>query len=426
MSERYKYIKHLKFYQANVSTRHILLRQEFDLSEKEVRLLQNGLTDPEIGDKAIESFVGYFSLPLGLTEPLNIDGKKVRIPLAVEESSVVAALNKGIKVFNNTGTIQSTICTKTITGHTYFKNPSLGLIKYLSNNCQEIIAHLHRTFPTFRKYKMGMIRLSHERILIENEIILKVATTFNVSEIMGANLVTQVSESLKRFILTNFPKAQPVMSILSNNSHYDNIKTIITLKGFDPRHGERIELASKIAENDDDRAATHNKGILNAIDPVLIATGNDWRASNSHIYSTYLRGQKTLSTWRYINGDLVGTIALPLQFGLKGGMTKIHPGVALNLKFLGNPDSTKLMQILAISGLLQNYSALFALTGKGIIEGHMSLHLSNIALEVKCESHEYEDFINLATLYLKENHVISPSIGKQILNDIRGMGLRSS
>ena len=182
--------------------------------------------------------------------------------------------------------------------------------------------------------------------------------------------------------------------------------------------------ASNFANSDPMRASTHNKGILNAIDPLLIMTGNDWRANNATIHSFAAKsgGYKSLTSWDYSNGQLEGTIEIPLQLGIVGGATKIHPYAQLALNFMNISNTEELMKIIATSGLLQNFSAIKALVSDGIIQGHMKLHISNIIYEVSSDLNlspvVIESLRHQLEQKLKIDKKISKSDGYDILNDL--------
>ena len=198
---------------------------------------------------------------------------------------------------------------------------------------------------------------------------------------MGANILNQVLEYLKQPI-EELSGEKVNLCILSNLNDQKITSATITMHNIEPSLGYKLQEASLFAELDPYRAATHNKGIMNGIDPVVIATGNDWRAieAGAHAYAAKTGQYTSLSTWRYDNGTLIGKLSAPLIVGTVGGVTALHPSAKLSLRMMGIESANHLSRILASVGLVQNLGAITALCTEGIIKGHMKLHIDNLLL----------------------------------------------
>jgi len=206
---------------------------------------------------------------------------------------------------------------------------------------------------------------------------------------MGANIINQVLEHLKTPIeaLTG---EDVTMCILSNLNDQKITHARVTIRDVDPTLGQRIQDASLFAEQDPYRAATHNKGVMNGIDPVVIATGNDWRAVEAgvHAYAARSGQYQAITRWRYTDKTLIGEFAAPLIVGTVGGVTSLHPTAKLCLNLIQVDSANHLSRVIAAVGLVQNLGALTALCTEGIIQGHMQLHVSNLLLVAGATDHE--------------------------------------
>ena len=243
---------------------------------------------------------------------------------------------------------------------------------------------------------------------------------FNPCDAMGANIINQVCEYLKGPI--EIASGESVtMCILSNLVDTKLTVAEVTLKNIPTEMGEKIQEASLFAEKDPYRAATHNKGVLNGIDPILIATGNDWRAVEAGIHAFACRDghYASVTKWRYTNQTLTGRFTAPLIVGTVGGVTSLHPTAKICLAMLNVKDASELAQICAAVGLVQNLGALKALTTVGIIEGHMKLHIKNLTLGVGANEKETQPLQRRLEQLLAVKKRISHSDAWQILQSIR-------
>ena len=237
---------------------------------------------------------------------------------------------------------------------------------------------------------------------------------------MGANLINQVCEGLKPGI-EEMTGENVGLCILSNLVDGKKVRAEITIHDIDPEVGHGIEEASIFAETDPYRAATHNKGVLNGIDPILIATGNDWRAVEAgiHAYAGREGQYQPVTTWRFDRGDLIGRFEAPLAVGTVGGVTRIHPTAQVCLKIMGVTYAEELARICAAVGLVQNLGALKALATVGIVKGHMQLHASNLAIAAGAEIHEIPLVRAKLTEVLRTEKKINVTRAREILESLR-------
>ena len=378
------------FYALTLEARQQAMTVFADLSEDQEQAMTsfNALSE-ELASTFIENAVGTMGLPLGIATNFKINGKDIIIPMAVEESSVLAAASHGAKFARMGGgfTTNSTLPIGT------------GQIQVFPKEKQDFDA-------IFTKEKQGLIDFANagqERLLargggaidinwkyIEATNSLVFYLDVNTCDAMGANLINTMCEKLSVRI-AQIIECSIGLRILTNltdkrlaRAHCLVPKEALTNREFDGADVvDRIVSAYEFAAHDVYRATTHNKGVMNGIDPVVIATGNDWRAveAGSHAYCCRNgRYEPMTKWWKNANGDLEGSIELPIAVGTVGGVTKLHPSAQAALKVLGNPSGRELSEIIVAVGLAQNLSALRALGSEGIQRGHMSLHESNMAL----------------------------------------------
>lgn len=362
-------------------------------SEDHDFLMKGGLKDTSLGEKFIENVIGYFQLPLGVVTNMNVDGKDFVVPMAVEETSIVAACSKTARWIRETGEITTEVIGNEIIGQI-----QLAKVKNFQDFEKKILAQKNYLIEIANKeVAFGLVRRGGGvRDLIVRKIdrgdgsdMAVIHVLMDPCDAMGANIVNQVCEFLKEPI-ENFSGEKVTMCILSNLVDSKVTRATVRLKNIDPEMAEKIQEASLFAQKDPYRAATNNKGVLNGIDPILIATGNDWRAVEAGIHAYACRdGQyRSITRWYREANDLVGVFEAPLVVGTVGGVTTLHPTAMLSMKMLGTKSANELSRIIAAVGLVQNLGALKALTTVGIIEGHMKLHTKNLALGAGAEEKE--------------------------------------
>ncbi|MDO4763389.1 MAG: hydroxymethylglutaryl-CoA reductase, degradative [Flavobacteriaceae bacterium] len=366
-----------------------------------------------------ENTISNFYMPYGIAPNFLIDGKLLAIPMAVEESSVVAAASKAAKFWLNKGGFKTTIINTEKLGHTHFIIDietqklqdffNLKLRKKLFEATENITANM-------RKRGGGIldIQLIDKTEELRNYYQLK--ASFDTKDSMGANFINscleQFGKTLKEMIEQeeNFSQEeknslQIVMNILSNYTPNCLVRAEVSCKieelkddsGISPEYfAWKFQQAVKIAEIDPYRATTHNKGIMNGIDSVVIATGNDFRATeaSAHAYASRNGQYSSLTHCSIDNGIFRFWIDLPISVGVVGGLTNLHPLVKFSLALLGKPSAQELMSILAVSGLAQNFAALRSLITTGIQKGHMKMHLFNILNQFGATEEEKQYFTN--------------------------------
>ena len=341
----------------------------------------------EKADGMIENVIGVMELPVGVAVNFLINGNDHIIPMAIEEPSVVAAVSNMAKVARKCGGFKTSSTDPVMIAQVQLVNvddPEEAKNKILANK-EEMLNLANEQDPTLVKFGGGARDL--EVRVIESEIGAMVITHLLVDcrDAMGANAVNTMAETLAPKI-EELTGGRVYLRILSNLAKYRlaraEVKVTPDVMGGDDVVQGIIE-AHQFAKADPFRCATHNKGIMNGVDAVIIATGNDFRAieAGAHAFATLKGSYQPLTDWtRAEDGDLVGTIELPMAVGLVGGAVKTHPVARTNVKILGVKTARELGEIVAAVGLAQNMGALRALATTGIQHGHMRLHARNVAI----------------------------------------------
>ncbi|MGE0762132.1 MAG: hydroxymethylglutaryl-CoA reductase, degradative [Bdellovibrionales bacterium] len=356
------------------------------LSTDDVAFLERGgLQSPELAEKFIENVLGYFQLPYGVATNFVIDGQSKLIPMAVEETSIIAAASKTAKWVRDHGRI----FTETI-GHDIIGQIQIAVVKDLPRLKAVVAEHGDRLVSDAnREVASGMVRRGGgvksltvrtvERPDGRQMAVIHVLA--DPCDAMGANVINQVCEYLK-IPIQELSGESVTMCILSNLVDTKLSKARVEMIGLENDLMQRIVEASLFALCDPYRAATNNKGVLNGIDPILIATGNDWRAVEAGVHAYAARdGQyRSITKWWVEDQKLIGEFIAPVVVGIVGGVTHLHPGAKMSLQMLDVASADELGRVCAAVGLVQNLGALRALTTVGIIEGHMKLHIRNLTL----------------------------------------------
>lgn len=383
-----------------------------------------GVHDLSLADHFIENSIGYFQMPLGVATNFRINDVDRIIPMAVEETSIIAAASKTARWVRQNGEIKAWTEGDCIIGQVQIaKVKNFDHLKEtLEQNKQDWIAELNREAASSMVQRGGGVRdITLRKVERGDKFQMAVFhVLFNPCDAMGANIINQVCEYLKRPI--EMASGETVtMSILSNLVDTKLTVAEVTLKDIPDQMGEKIQEASLFAEKDPYRAATHNKGVLNGIDPILIATGNDWRAVEAGVHAFACRAghYASVTKWRYKDKTLTGRFMSPLIVGTVGGVTSLHPTAKICLAMLNVKDASELAQICAAVGLVQNLGALKALTTVGIIEGHMKLHIKNLTLGVGANEKESQPLQRRLEQLLAVKKRISHSDAWHILQSIR-------
>ncbi len=342
-------------------------------------------------DRMIENVVGTFQLPLGIATNFKIDGRDYLIPMAVEEPSVVAGASYAARLFREGGGFTTSYTGSIMSGQIQLVGlPSPWGAKLDVLAARERILDLaNRQDPPLVQVGGGARDLEVRILESPRGIMMVVHLLVDVRDAMGANAVNTMAEAVAP-LLEEITGGKAYLRIISNLAD----RRIARAKGTVPREAldsdqfpgdavvDGILWAYSLAAVDPYRAATHNKGIMNGIDPVVIATGNDWRAieAGAHAYAARSGQYASLTTWeRDADGDLVGSIELPMAVGLIGGATKVHPAAKVAVRILDVASAEELAGVIAAVGLAQNLAALRALATEGIQRGHMALHARNVA-----------------------------------------------
>lgn len=381
------------FYELGVSDRLKLISTLSKLSQEETAAIGDfGAMGAHLSEVFIENTVGSMSLPLGIATNFKINGKDVLVPMAVEETSVLAAASHGAKLARFGGGFEASSTAPIMTGQVQLFPLGQELNQFkerLENSKTELLAWANRGQERLLKRGGGAkeIRLN----CFPEDHLIVLAIDIDTRDAMGANIVNTMCERLGMYASQNFD-CDVGLRILTNlcDRRLAQAECRIPAEAFagGPLSGKevvrRIVSAYRFAEIDPYRATTHNKGVMNGIDPVVIATGNDWRAveAGAHAYTAQTGRYLPMTKWSSDDGQvLTGKIKLPMSVGTVGGVTKLHPVAQAALKILGLPSAQELAEIIVSVGLAQNLSALRALSSEGIQRGHMSLHQKNLELQ---------------------------------------------
>jgi hydroxymethylglutaryl-CoA reductase len=355
----------------------------------------------KLHDEFIENTVSNFYLPLGVAPGFVINGKEYVLPMAVEESSVVAAAARSAKFWAKRGGFKATVISTEKIGQVHFiyKGDAHRLLQFFDTIKPLFFSDTETLTHNMQKRGGGIldVELRDKTALIPNYY--QLHATFETADSMGANFINscleQFANTLKAQALsyTAFTEAEQhievIMSILSNYVPNCVVRAEVSCpvgelnddKNIKPEDfAKRFVTAVQVAQVEPFRAVTHNKGIMNGIDAVVVATGNDFRAVEAgvHAYAAREGQYRSLSHAKIEDGIFTFWLDVPLALGTVGGLTTLHPLVKLCLEMLGNPSAKELMQFVAVAGLAQNFAAVRSLTTTGIQQGHMKMHLMNI------------------------------------------------
>ncbi len=411
------------FYKLTPEERLRRVAEFANLTPEEQELLRRfGALDEATANRMIENVVGVFQLPLGIAVNFLINGRDYLIPMAIEEPSVVAAASNAAKMTREGGGVYTQSTESLMIGQIQLvgvKDPYGARLEVLRNK-DEILRIANEQDPVLVKLGGGAKDL--EARVIESRLgpMLIVHLIVDVKDAMGANAVNTMAEAVAPR-LASITGGRFRLRIISNLADRRLVRawTRIPVEAVGGREvAEGIVEAWAFADADPYRAATHNKGIMNGIDAVVIATGNDWRAveAGAHAYACRFGAYKPLSTWELDEkGNLVGSLELPLAVGIVGGATRTNPLAKISLKILGVRSARELAEVIGAVGLVQNLAALRALASEGIQAGHMSLHAKNIAVMAGAVGDEIDQ---VAERMVREKRV-RVDRAKEILEELR-------
>lgn len=385
------------FYKMSVSERNELITEMFELSEDEKRALgtDNSL-QMDTADKMVENVIGTHALPLGLGLNFLINDKDYVVPMVVEEPSVIAAASHIAKIVRESGGFKAEVNERLMIGQIQVVGcPDIYEAKNdIIENKDELIQLANDAYPSIVTRGGGVedldVRILNEEADSAYSQMLVVHIYVDTCDAMGANIINTMVEAMAPRV-EEVTRGKVYLRILSNYADRALVKATCVippeLLKADSYSGEEVRdgvvHAYEFAASDPYRAVTHNKGIMNGIDPVVIATGNDWRAveAGAHAYAARDGQYRSMSKW-YVDdvGNLVGELELPIAIGTVGGATRVHPTSQLALKLLDVQSAKELSQIIVAVGLAQNLGALRALVTDGIQKGHMTLHSRSVAI----------------------------------------------
>jgi len=411
------------FYRLSVEERLRKVAELANLSEDEFRAVISSCGLPiEVADRMIENVIGTFELPLGIATNFLIDGKEYLIPMVIEEPSVVAAASNAARMAREGGGFKTDFTAPIMIGQIQVvdvKDPESARFEVLRNKA-EIIEKANECDPLLLKLGGGCKDIEVRVIDSICGKMLVVHLLVDVRDAMGANAVNTMCEKVAP-VVGRISGGRPLLRILSNLAVHRIARAKAIFKK-DAIGGEEVVdgvmKAYAFAEADPFRCATHNKGIMNGISALMIATGNDFRAveAGAHGYAA-IKGYKPLTKYEInADGDLVGTIEVPITAGIVGGATQVNPLAKICLKILGVKSSEELARVAAALGLAQNFAALRALATEGIQRGHMELHARNVAIMAGARGSEIE---RVAELMVKDGK-IRIDYAKELLSKLRG------
>ena len=379
------------------------LASNFFKSEKEgKKVLSQYLNQDEelqrLHDEFIENTISNFYVPYAIAPNFVINGRPYTLPMAIEESSVVAAASLSAKFWSERGGFKAKVISMTKVGQVHFmySGDKSDLAQYFETVKTELIRGTDDITENMRKRGGGIVDVVLRDKTAELENYYQLHVTFETGDSMGANFINSCLESIARTFSRD--DIEIVMSILSNYVPECRVHAEVScaIEDFASERPEffaqKFVQAVSIANAEPYRAVTHNKGIMNGIDALILATGNDFRAvaAGAHAYASRSGAYRSLTQARIEEGKFVFSIVIPLSLGTVGGLTRLHPLARLSLEILQNPSAEELMQIVAVAGLAQNFAAVRALTTTGIQQGHMKMHLKNILNQLEANLHEKE------------------------------------
>lgn len=390
-------------------------------------LLHHPLIEEDIANSLIENVIGQGTLPVGLLPKIIVDDKEYVVPMMVEEPSVVAAASYGAKLVNQSGGFKTVKSERLMIGQIVFDHVDdvVSFSEEILNKESQIKQIADEAYPSIIKRGGGYRRIEIDQFPEDQFLSLKVFV--DTKDAMGANMLNTILEAITSHLKNEFPQQDVLMSILSNHATASVVKVQGEIAVSDLNRGNRdgkevayrMERASKLAQVDIHRAATHNKGVMNGIHAVVLATGNDTRGAeaSAHAYASRDGQYRGIATWEYDqqNEKLIGTIEVPMTLATVGGGTKVLPIAKASLDLLNVNSAQELGHVVAAVGLAQNFSACRALVSEGIQQGHMSLQYKSLAIVVGAQGDEIQKVADALKLEERPN----TEKAEQILKSLR-------
>ena len=409
------------FYNLTIEERRNTIAKLLELTEEEITILEGKATSDEALSFMIENVVGRLSLPLGIATNFIVNGKEYLVPMAIEETSVVAAASHAAKIARKTGGFKAEYSGSFVAGQIQVlsvQNFELAE-KNIQSNISNLLEIANSTNKILTNLGGGAKDIEIRRIKGQLESYLVLHLIVDVKDAMGANAVNTMLEALRPEI-EKLTGGTVLLRIISNlaDKRYVKVEAVFDKKELGGENiVDKILLAYDLADHDPYRCATHNKGIMNGIIAVLIATGNDTRAveAGAHVYATKDGGYKSLTKFKKNeDGDLIGYLEIPLSIGILGGAINMNQSYKAALKILGVSNVDEFACVVAAVGLAQNVAALRALVSEGIQKGHMTLHARNIAINVGAKGDNIEEIAQ----QMIEEEKISFDRAKEILDNL--------
>ncbi len=390
-----------------------------NLSQEELKVLENssgGITFDN-ADKMVENAIGTFSLPLGIATNFKINDKDYLIPMVIEEPSVIAAASKAAKIARIKGGFKVSADESYSIGQIQVLNANPSAISKITESSNEILKIANSQSNTLSKMGKGAKEVSCREIQTDSGQMLIVELLIDVGDAMGANVTNSMCEAVSPLI-ERLSQGKSLLRILSN---YSTRRMVRARAVFDKEGVGGVEIVNNIilayqfAANDVYRAVTHNKGVMNGVIAAANATGQDSRAieASANAYAARSGNYRSLTEWsKDQEGNLVGTLELPLSVGIIGGIINVHPIAKICMKILGASSAKELACIITAAGLAQNFSALRALATEGIQKGHMKLHARNLASAAGANKDQIDEIVSKM---IQENN-ISLNRAKELLD----------
>ena len=392
-----------------------------NLSEKSQEILSEMALDTTILDNFIENQISEFELPMGIAQNFVINGQSFLIPMVTEEPSVIAAASNGAKIAGN---FVAEIKERLMRGQIVFydvKN-SDKIANEILEKQEKIFEQAELSYPSIVKRGGGLREVSSR--IFSSQKFLSVDVKVDVKDAMGANIINSILEGIAELFRRWFPDEKILFSILSNYATESLVKVTceipverLSKKADGYEIGQKIMAASQYSKIDPYRASTHNKGIMNGINAVILATGNDTRAISAaiHAYAAKDGAYQGLANWELQEKMLVGELEIPLPVATVGGGVKVLPKAQAAMEILGISDAKELAKVIAAVGLAQNLAALRALVSEGIQQGHMSLQARSLALSVGAQADE----IAILSQQLRKEKVMNQEVAQNLLKNLR-------
>lgn len=409
------------FYKRPWSERLTILTDNQNLTIDEQQLMQDQYDD--IGAQQVENYIYNFGVPTGLLLQLPVDGQEFIVPMTTEEPSVIAAANNGARMMRQGSGVKTKRREHLMRGQIMLVNLSdmAKLQQFIQNQELQLLQIANDAHPSMAARGGGAKQLT---IDVLDEKTAAVNVLVDTKEAMGANTVNTMAEAVATQLRQQ--GYQVLMAILSNygTEALVEAEVAIPVTALATKQGvsgqtiaEKIALASHLEELSPHRAVTSNKGILNGIEAVVLASGNDTRAVNAalHAYAAHTGQYSGLISWQVEHDQLVGRTVMPMSIGVVGGSIGIVPAVKLNHHIMGNPSAEQLAGIIIATGLAQNLAALRALVSTGIQAGHMALQAKSLAIQVGAMNDEVEQLV----AQLNQTNQINAAMARQLLQKMR-------